>query len=167
MDAFLTKPVDSALLLETLDSLADDPAAEDRHSPIGETPRAAGDKERTAVVDTGAIETLRALDPDPRFLTGVVRDFIADTEEILQDLHAALDDRDLSEFRNHAHGLRSSAANVGAARLRRFAGELNAISWTDFECNGEARLDDLVREFALYRETIARQLEEMAIPAKL
>jgi len=164
MDAFLTKPVESRKLLELLDSLAAGGQGSDP-LPASEPSHAArAGKENAPVVDTAALDNLRALDPDPAFLNGVVRDFIVDTEVIIQDLHVALAERDLTAFRNHGHALRSSAANVGAARLRAYAGELNAISWADFECNGDAKLSELMAEFVSFREKITPYLDVVKVP---
>ena len=62
--------------------------------------------------------------------------------------------------------MRSSAANVGAARLRAYAGSLNAISWADFECAGEAKLKELMAEFVAFRAEIVPYLDVVKVSNK-
>jgi two-component system sensor histidine kinase RpfC len=165
MDAYLTKPVDLRELLELLDSLALPRAADEvPFAGTADKPYApAAAKDRAPVVDLVALDNLRALDPNPEFLNDVLRTFIIDTQEIIQDLHVALHERDITKFRNHAHALRSSAANVGAARLRACAADIDASSAAQFERDGEAKLAEIVSNFASFQEKIAPYLE----PAKL
>ena len=66
-------------------------------------------------------------------------------------------------FRNHAHALCSSAANVGAARLRSCATRLNTISWTEFESDGEMKLEELAAEFAEFKKTANPYLNSIKV----
>ncbi len=154
VDGYLTKPVDGQKLLDELDRLT---AAHSDDCGSAEDATASPDvsKVNTPVLDMAAIENLRALDPSQRFLADVLREFLVDTEEVIQELHAAFDRRDLTEFRNHAHALRSSSANVGAARVRICAKILNEIPGSEFELKGSDRLVELVNEFVAFRDATA------------
>lgn len=165
MNAYLTKPVDTSHLLKVLDSLVEH-EAEGAPQPNVEEQEEVPSVKNISVLDPAAIESLRALDADQTFLNEVMRDFVADTEEIIQDLHDARAQRDLTAFHNHAHALRSSSANVGAARLRVCATKLNSISRAELEHKGGLILEELVNEFVEFRKMTTPYLETMEVASR-
>lgn len=162
MNAYLTKPVETRHLLEVLESLVG-PAKNGAPQPNTKGHEEAPPVEDSPVLDPAAIENLRSLGTDQAFLNEIMRDFIADTREIIQDLRDARAQRDIKAFRNHAHALCSSAANVGAARLRSCAIRLNSISWTEFESDGEMKLEELAAEFAEFKKTATPYLKSIKV----
>ncbi|MBI4184497.1 MAG: response regulator [Proteobacteria bacterium] len=170
MDAYITKPVDMEKLLDVIDSFAPPEAppaaaAEDR-APEPEEDRRVTDitshprfsAETQPVIDTRSIEDLEELGSDGDFVVEVIDDFIADTEQVLKDLEAAVETGNLQAFRDGAHALRSSAANVGALRLQRLCSDLNMASLLDVERNGPAHLRKLDDEFNRFRTAVTRYL---------
>jgi PAS domain S-box-containing protein len=117
MDDFLTKPVDVALLRETLDRWVPN---ETQH----EVDEGAPDSRRLAlladsrVLDTDRLEELLDLDPgDPTMLLRFIDRFGPNSRATLaamRDHRAAGSSHELSRA---AHALKGSAANLGAARL--------------------------------------------------
>jgi hypothetical protein len=63
-------------------------------------------------------------------------------------------------IRDVAHGMRSSAANVGAVRVHRICGEICAASTPDLERDASQRLAALREEFDRFRTAAMRHLEE-------
>jgi two-component system sensor histidine kinase RpfC len=120
--AYLTKPVDTALLLRTLAELTGtregeapeppEPAAGSalRHGPT------AGEREEPAI-DRAKLASLAELDRGDGFLAGLIEDFAADARALLGELERAAAAGDPRTFRDHAHALRSSAAHIGAVAL--------------------------------------------------
>lgn len=144
-DDVLTKPIDSELLLATIDRLTAD--QETSGSPPANPLPAGPAGSRVAderVVDTLMLERLRALDQGDGFMRAVLTDFLTDAGDLVRDLQAAAARGDAHRFRDRAHALRSSAAHVGAEALVALC-----LSWRGI---GEAQL---VREGA----TLAQQLE--------
>lgn len=122
--AYLTKPIDTQLLLRTLAELAGPgemaPARPPRRDPIEPTivaPEPAGSQPAAEPVDERRLTSLAELDRNDGFLTGLIDDFIADLDLILDQLVRAAADGDARAFRDRAHALRSSAAHVGAMAL--------------------------------------------------
>ena len=168
MDAYITKPVDNAHLLAVIESLtegvgieaeAQDAEADDLVTDIATHPRFAADS-RQPVIEMRALENLEALDDGGGFLTGVIADFIADTEEILLDMTKTVEATDVRAFRDCAHAMRSSAANVGAARLVRHCLDLSGIGRQEIERNGAEHVRRLDEEFALFRTAVMQYLAE-------
>jgi two-component system sensor histidine kinase RpfC len=113
--AYLTKPIDAQLLLHTLATLTGhgDTAAAVSSQPPEPVPSPAG----TTSVDERRLASLAELDRGDGFLSGLIDDFIADLDVILDQLASAARERDARAFRDRAHALRSSAAYVGAMAL--------------------------------------------------
>lgn len=121
--AYLTKPVDTQLLLRTLDELTDMPVAA-LPSPMDRADGAfatATDITPTEpaqpALDTRRLASLAELDRGDGFLDGLVDDFVADLDKMLDELVQAAADGNARVFRDQAHALRSSAAHIGALAL--------------------------------------------------
>jgi two-component system, sensor histidine kinase RpfC len=118
--AYLTKPVDTQLLLRTLTELtgghAPTPPASRPMAPPERVEASPMERLRPAV-DLARIASLAELDNGDGFIDGLIDDFLADLEAILGQLEQASVVADARQFRDQAHALRSSAAHVGALGL--------------------------------------------------
>ncbi|MBN2357817.1 MAG: response regulator, partial [Deltaproteobacteria bacterium] len=113
--AYLTKPVDMEQLLGLLDRVASGQPAPASAPPRGHV--GGSDEPARPVLDGTHLDRLRQLDDCDDFLGGLVRDFIADAEQLVDELEAAALSGDAAGFRDRAHALRSSAAHLGATAL--------------------------------------------------
>ena len=73
-------------------------------------------QQENPALDEMIIANLRLLG-DSQFLNELLSDFLSDAKDLIDLLAADAARGDNPEFRNHAHALRSSAANVGAKAL--------------------------------------------------
>ncbi len=167
MDACLTKPVDVARLLDTLESLVPDeggPATEAEPLPLGEnvvshpTISHRKDDEGDPVIDERMISRLSALGDGPRFIESLIEDFLQDADQIIRDLQQAVRRADSAEARDLMHGLRGSAVNIGAARLYRLLLSLRKSSSDDIRENGEQIVRDIRVEFERARVALGEYL---------
>jgi HPt (histidine-containing phosphotransfer) domain-containing protein len=149
MDGYISKPVNQGRLfhalwqlLRTRQSLperAADGAPAGLESAPGElaetdtvdAPRAGSTPETGAIladklpgIDIG--ETLAALDMDAHTLRRIMMGFLAHNRDMVEKLRAAFSAEDPGSMRQLAHGLKGSAANIGAADLSRAAHRLEA-----------------------------------------
>jgi HPt (histidine-containing phosphotransfer) domain-containing protein len=111
------------------------------------------------LIDSEAIENLRALNPDDgdAFLRDIVSIFLEDTPVRLGELRQALASGDAAKFTRAAHSIKGSSSNLGATRLRGFAEALE----NDSRNRGLADLEPRVSELDnVFRDTEAalRQL---------
>ncbi|OYV32901.1 MAG: hypothetical protein B7Z80_25580 [Rhodospirillales bacterium 20-64-7] len=116
MDGCLIKPVDPAAFLAAVETMARAaPAASGKAvMALNEHPRF-----RPAAVpalDETVFGNLRQLG-DATFIDELLSDFLSDTAGLIETLVQAARLGDSQAFRNYAHALRSSAANVGATAL--------------------------------------------------
>lgn len=114
MDDCLIKPVEPSALLAAIDRLA-----RGGDAPIVGRPRMVSRPRLAAVMptlDEEAIEGLRRLGGS-QFATELMEDYLEDVEVIITQIIATARHGDLVAFRNEAHALQSSSANVGAIAL--------------------------------------------------
>ncbi|MFO1049472.1 MAG: ATP-binding protein [Geminicoccaceae bacterium] len=113
--AYLTKPVDSQLLLRTLRELTGErTAGMPTSSPMASMTETEPGR---PAIDPGRLASLAELDSGDGFLDGLIGDFLTDLEALLAQIEQSALVADTRAFRDQAHALRSSAAHVGALGL--------------------------------------------------
>ncbi|MDE2240377.1 MAG: response regulator [Rhodospirillales bacterium] len=121
MDGCLVKPVAPQDLVAVVEKMAhareNEPLVSSARAPI-ELVRAS---QEDAVLDEAIIANLRLLG-DNQFLNELLSEFLSDAGDLIDLLTVDALRGDSPEFRNHAHALRSSAANVGAKALGELCG---------------------------------------------
>ena len=115
--AYLTKPVDMEELLGVINRVTSRESAASAWPMPDSAHIANADVEAPLTLDRTHLERLRQLDDSDDFLDGLIRDFIVDAEQLVEELEAAALDVDAAAFRDRAHALRSSAAHLGATAL--------------------------------------------------
>ena len=168
MDGYITKPVDSARLLESIYLCVAGQETKDGDLPLAEAKGQVTDitshprfyAETEPVVDLRSLKNIEALDSKSDFLGHVLDHYISDTEQVLKDMHAAYASRHLRRIRDSAHALRSSSANIGALRVQRICSDLCDISGIEMERVAGEKLKALDDEFARFRSTIADYLSD-------
>jgi two-component system sensor histidine kinase RpfC len=156
MDACLTKPVEPAKLIATIDSVVAASVAADAASlparVAAQHPSVAEIKAHprfrvaaTVVVDPKMIRGLLDLG-GKEFLNEVIRDYLAESAQGYARLQAAAAASDVLGFRAQAHAMRSSAANLGAVELCRLCQPWETISADDLARSGASHLRRLQAE---------------------
>jgi two-component system, sensor histidine kinase RpfC len=157
--AFVSKPVDMEELLALIDRLACP------RPPIRATlPASRGwtsePVETRPVLDPSHLSRLRQLDDDDDFLHGLIQDFIADAEQLVDEIEAAALDGDSATFRDRAHALRSSAAHIGATAVFELCLEWRGIGPDDLAAEGADYATLLRSEFERLRLALMTELAE-------
>ncbi|MCZ6764898.1 MAG: ATP-binding protein [Alphaproteobacteria bacterium] len=169
MNAVITKPVEPVNLLTAIEELVanhDGMTTENRAEPIVDpvVPNPV-DAPRlrlvsSAVLDANALENLWALDSGEEFFASVIEEFFADSEDLVSDIEAAIEECDVVGIRRAVHALRSSAAHVGAHRVRAKCKELNDLVAAKVPQRGADLLRDLRSEFKTARIELDREIEQ-------
>ncbi len=170
---YLTKPVDTAALLRTLEEVTEkrrpaDGAALRLVSPAAEAgpPAGSGSPEparirphpaseaATVVLDQAKFASLARLDDGDGFLAQLIDEFLADGAGIVARIGRAAAAGDARAFRDEAHALRSSAAYLGATALFELC-----LAWRDIGddaliMRGAAEVARLEREFVRLRAAL-------------
>ncbi len=111
------------------------------------------------VIDPEAIATLRSLctEEDESFLKEVVDIFLVDTPQRLEELHSCLADGDTPRFVRAAHTVKGSASNLGAARMRALAEEIEHTAKKSGLAGLDTKVASLEQEF-IHAQTELKKL---------
>jgi len=152
MDAYLTKPIDSARLAETLARFL--PEAADFRRRQEERPPATPGSPAIPGIDPQVLD----LTPIGEAFGGVNEDslaflgsFVVESERNAAAMQAALDADDAAQARRHAHALKGAARSVGAVRLGQLAADMQ-------DCLDDGDLDTA----RLFSGGLRKSLDEVA-----
>ena len=158
VSAYLTKPVDAATLLETVDRLCPGKGLPATHLEFSSgVTEARGDGD--PILNRSVLEDLVLLDASGEFLVELAEGFWRDGEVLLDDLQDALKDGDLSLFRHIAHGFKGHAGSVGAIPLFKVCHKLQQVSRAEFDQRGNELLDLVRADFKLASRALDEYLE--------
>jgi two-component system, sensor histidine kinase RpfC len=156
--AYLTKPLDAEQLLGAIDRLAGArPPASARPEPAA-VHAADSDPQARPILDLAHLDRLHQLDASDDFLDGLIRDFIADAEQLVEELEAAALDVDAAAFRDRAHALRSSAAHLGATALFELCLKWRGIGPDRLAAEGAQYAMQLRSEFERLRDALMMEV---------
>ena len=159
---FLTKPVSSSKLLETITQATEHlttsqydieaaPASASNDNQAGE----AG----LAIVDEGIFTQIKELAPNNEFLYRLFDNFAADSRQILVGMRETADSGDSTRYRALAHALRGSSAYLGLIELSSLAADAEKIADAGFskEAKQQTTLVSAATEQA--RSTLSQLLD--------
>jgi histidine phosphotransfer protein HptB len=112
------------------------------------------------VIDSQAIENLRALNPDDNdeFLREIAGIFLEDTPVRIGELEQSLAAGDVAKFTRAAHSIKGSSSNLGALALRASAEKLEQLSHTSGLAGVAPLIDAVKAEFARAQAELAKIL---------
>jgi CheY-like chemotaxis protein len=129
MDDYLSKPIDSSALANTLmrwlkgsSSATAAPAALSKLSEEVTPPEGKAAAPAPAVFDRSGV--LARLDDDAELLAILIESFLKDIPKEVASLKLAAANGQAADARLHAHSIKGAASNVGAAALQEWAGRL-------------------------------------------
>jgi two-component system sensor histidine kinase RpfC len=185
MDAYLTKPIEAERLLQTIEALV---AA--RRAPVaapvtpavsepavGRLVAAASPVREIAKhprfqlvseppIDTSVLDDLISLGGDRQFFEELVSDFLTDAAELIEEMQEAARTPAVLHFKDRAHALRSSAANVGAMRLHRILLGVRDLNGAEFEGRVADAVQSIREEFERVRQFLLEYLRSTAAVAR-
>ena len=165
MDNRITKPINAAALLQLIDDKCGGTASESTETTPAYDPleKVTSIKPISAVnqpsINPEQIEYLRSIGSG-NFVGEMISGFFEDIAETQPQFVKAGQEGDVAQFRFCAHAFKSSANNIGAARLANICGELEAISEADFAENYRDYLEKVEDELGCAKaelETLAAE----------
>jgi signal transduction histidine kinase/DNA-binding response OmpR family regulator len=158
MDAYISKPIQPLELYRVLARLFPEGAAQAEAAPRDSSPSVPVAREPPDAEVWDAEISLANAGGDPGLRNELVELFLDESPRILQDLNDAASARDASAAKRLAHGLKGSAAAIGAVAARRTAERLERAGidedWNAFDAglpllqNELARLNLVLAELA-------------------
>jgi two-component system sensor histidine kinase RpfC len=144
---WIEKPIEPARLLAVLAAIA--PALGTRGAserPVAKAAAAAPAASNSSSLDVRTLESLKALGGDD-FVEELAQQFIDDAAGVRRELARAAASADVHAFREHAHALRSGAANIGAQGVHDLCLAWRHIDRATLSSKGQSCLQELEREF--------------------
>lgn len=147
VDAYLTKPVETRTLLDTISALTSGLPTSRQGIPqtSGTQSVVYGD---SPVLNSAVLKDLETLGYGSDFMTELIQGFIKDGEKLLNDIHRAVQDGDASLFRDATHALKGNAGSVGAIHLYKACYNAEQNSPAVIEDTHLAIVDGLQEEFS-------------------
>ena len=160
-DAFLSKPIEAAKLLEELQHLCGALAQEAPRpvpAPVARAPRAV-EAEEVPTVNRATLADLEELGSSPGFMEKLIGVFVADNVTLVAKMESTLAGRNIGEFRSHLHAMKGSAASMGAERLTVLCKDIGQLSDAEIRLQVLPLLKSLRDELAATREAFERYLQ--------
>lgn len=122
---------------------------------------------RAAVLDAGALERLRELDPQgkSRLLERVLRAFESSASRLAKQFREARAAGDMQGIRHVVHTLKSSSASIGALMLARLCAEIETSIRAESFAALPERLDAMDRELAAVLQAVTPMLSAPGTPS--
>lgn len=161
-DAFLPKPIEAMKLLEGIQELVGGgvgvpaPSPERRQAAAGNVVLPLS---QVQLVNAETLAQLEALG-SPGFLERLIGVFVADNDLLIQKVQSALAARNFTEFRNHLHAMKGSAASMGAERLTRVCNDQGKLSDAELRLQSLQLVRAIEQELQSAREALERHLHE-------
>jgi two-component system sensor histidine kinase RpfC len=146
MDGYVTKPIEPVRLLDVIDSVLTRPevlpAQNEEDTNVFVKDRVTS-TEIDNLVNRGVLADLERLGGHA-FVSDLVSQFSNDAAELLSSLRSAVADEDVQRFRDAAHALRGSAANLGVANVFEACLALRTIASSQLALERDAQVARLV-----------------------
>lgn len=151
--AFLTKPVTSNILINTIESVFDSEKAFTNNNISTK-------KEDTAILDSEALIELVALDAGNGFLNRLCSSFEEDSESLLENIRVEIDNKNHDYIKELIHALKGSAGNVGASQFHQTCAHYCDMSENEFLDHQKNMLTDLHEKFSKARHALREYIED-------
>ncbi len=159
MVACLNKPIEAKALLEAVARHARIVAPVSAPVVHQVESRQIAQADGSPAVDPRALCDLEKLGGKD-FVRDIVAQFVSDAAGVLQNLQQAVQMQDVASFRDHAHALRSCAANVGAQAIFQRCLMLRTIEAHELALDGLVQLHALEADFFAAREALQPHLSQ-------
>lgn len=137
VDAFLTKPIETHNLLETIKRLT----LNHKQASISPKPMEVAETVDTAMLNEDTVHQLKILGGgSDDFLEVVIKGFILEGEQLLTAMGIALPKGEYTTFKELAHALKGSSGNLGAEALFQICRDISQLSLTELRDSGDTQL---------------------------
>jgi two-component system sensor histidine kinase RpfC len=163
-DAFLSKPVEAARLLEQIQAMVAGKAGEVPQPAVEQVARAprpgAGASEPVPAVNMETLSHLEELGSSPAFIEKLIGVYLADSTALLGKVEGALANRNVQEFRAHLHAMKGSSASMGTDRLTSLCTQLGKLSDAELRLQATGLYKSVSAELAAARAELERYLQD-------
>jgi two-component system sensor histidine kinase RpfC len=164
MAAIVHKPIQPQALVQTLAQVVRSAGTMDDEQPREMTDIEGGPRTALPLVDERALADLERLGTGPAFVSGLVREFVAEVGGLLQQTRESRDSEHFyAQFLQLGHALKDSAGNLGALRLYQLGLTASHLPEPVFERDGGKLLSRIEQAFAETRSFLSAYLERRGL----
>ncbi|MCU7853106.1 MAG: response regulator [Candidatus Thiodiazotropha sp. (ex Monitilora ramsayi)] len=145
VEAYLTKPIDMPLLLETIEQLTD--IDEESFQQEEVVNAEVIPKSPDEVLNYKVLDQLSDLGNSPEFVDKLIEHFKFDTDNLINSMHFSLRGERYQKLIDEAHGVKGAAGNIGATKLACTAQRINTSTPEELKEEGTQMLRDLREDF--------------------
>ncbi len=164
VDAYLTKPIDPAKLLDQIDHLA--PKGVTGSSADKVSARASVIPAATPpsghVLNDATLASLEIMGKRSMFIPELIHGFLQDTERLLGDMETALREKKYGDFKDLVHAMKGSAGSVGAQALYDICASARGMPDEALRSKASSLMHDLVTQYESVRYELLAYLERRA-----
>jgi len=145
VEAYLTKPIDMPLLLDTIEDLLPDVnEVVNMEDVVNSSAQSSSDGE---ILNVAVFNQLSALGNSPNFVGKLIEHFQFDTDNLINSMHFSLRGERYQKMIDEAHGIKGAAGNIGATKLAETAKLINRSTPEQLEKDGPQLLRELKKDF--------------------
>ncbi|MCG8334748.1 MAG: response regulator [Proteobacteria bacterium] len=162
MNGYITKPVSRELLLKTLLGVIKKQSLNSESNPP--SPASAegfSANTRKAVPGLNIKSAMRILDINFETYQRILRSFVKHSVPLFDRLLEALDDEDIDQVSELAHGIKGSAANIGAEELRDSAQIIEFICKKEKNVSDQAMINHIKSKLEPFQAEIKRVISSI------
>ncbi len=164
VDAYLTKPIDPAKLLDQVDRFAPKGAGS---SSVDKTPSRisvaqSASQPRGRVLNEATLANLETMGKRTTFIPELIHGFLSDTEQLLSDMEAAIRAKQYGDFKDLIHAMKGSAGNVGAQALYDACARVHGMTEEVLRGETGTLMHDLVNQYETTRYELLAYLKRRA-----
>ncbi len=164
VNAYLTKPVRSAHLLDEVNKLlGGGMPGIDTDTLIDQPTRPASIEKNSRVLDRETLRGLEGLSRDPGFLTNLISSFLRDSETLLVSMRQSLESGNPRTFRDSAHLLADNASGIGAYALMAASSAASRVDEEAFAESGKKLLGRVASSYSMTCQALDRYQKSTAV----
>jgi len=164
VDAYLTKPIDPAKLLDQIDRLA--PKGATGKSADKSLVRASVMPDATPlsshILNDATLASLEIMGKRSAFIPELIHGFLQDAERLLGDMETALRGKKYGDFKDLIHAMKGSAGSVGAQALYDICASVHGMPDEAFRSKASSLMHDLVTQYESVRYELLAYLDRRA-----
>jgi two-component system sensor histidine kinase RpfC len=164
VDAYLTKPIDPAKLLDQIDRLVPKEAIGSSADKVSARTSVmpAATSLSSHVLNDATLASLEIMGRRSTFIPELIHGFLKDTERLLGDMETAMRAKKYADFKDLVHAMKGSAGSVGAQALYDICASMHRLPDEVFRNKASSFMHDLVTQYESARYELLAYLERRA-----
>lgn len=163
-DAYLTKPIEPAKLLDQIDRLVPKGAESRKFEKVEKIISEANSvaSSFSHVLNDATLASLELMGKRSSFISELIHGFLHDTERLLESMEKTIREKRYKEFKDLAHAIKGSAGSVGAQSLYDICAVISGMSDDSLGKQAASLMHDLVTQYESARFELLEYLDKRA-----